>query len=324
LIIGDRNESVTAVMFESALARRGVAAVWRRTEDVAEQILDGDGNSLLSHVEHDPAGLNVRISECTLPMTSDLRQWPLFGFMGDSNVSTYNTIVTHVLTRAGISFPNPPTAVELAYNKWDSHCIFRDAGLPVPKAALVTTVDEAQDAAHRLGFPLVVKELKGTQGLGVRLARDETELVAEIRDLHIDLQPLMLEHYIECGSMDRRVVMVGNKLVAAMDRHAREGDFRANISLGGHGEKCVVSDYEVRLVERAQQLLGLRFVGMDIGIVADVLPGREYLPVGSAFLIEANAEAGLDGLYRTTGVDGSEVVADMMLDDFDTPLTQVV
>jgi ribosomal protein S6--L-glutamate ligase len=190
---------------------------------------------------------------------------------------------------------------------------FRDAGLPVPEAALVRDQKQLLNAGNVLGFPLVLKDLEGAQGRGVRLAHSDDELLACAEELGIEHQPLMLEHYIEMGAIDRRVVTVDDVFAAAMERHAKPGDFRANIALGGYGTKCEVDEDQLSLVRRANKALRLRFVGMDIGIVKEVLPERAYLPQGTTFLIEANPMPGLAGLKEATGVDASQLLVDSLI-----------
>ena len=84
------------------------------------------------------------------------------------------------------------------------------------------------------GAPLVIKLLEGTQGIGVVLA--ETNKAAEERDrglrgLHANI--LVQEFIKEAGGADIRCFVIGDKVVAAMKRQAKEGEFRSNLHRGG-------------------------------------------------------------------------------------------
>jgi RimK family alpha-L-glutamate ligase len=300
-------------MYESALAQRGVPSKWVPLGDVLECIKNGDGESLYSAAVADPHVLRVRADQYSLPANSFDIGPGTIAFIVNNDFDAYAWVVTQALNTIGAVQPNSAQALRSANNKWISHVAFREAGLPVPEAALVREFTQLENAGHVLGFPLVLKELEGAQGTGVRLARTMSELIACAEELELHRQPLMLEHYIEMGAIDRRVVTVEGQFAAAMERHAKSGDFRANIAQGGHGESCEVSDEQLELVRRATQALKLRFVGMDIGVVKEVLPEREYLPQDSTFLIEANPMPGLAGLKSATGVDASQLVVDTLL-----------
>ncbi|SUG01496.1 ribosomal protein S6 modification protein [Salmonella enterica subsp. enterica serovar Hartford] len=84
------------------------------------------------------------------------------------------------------------------------------------------------------GAPLVVKLVEGTQGIGVVLA--ETRQAAEsvidaFRGLNAHI--LVQEYIAEAKGCDIRCLVVGNEVVAAIERCAKAGDFRSNLHRGG-------------------------------------------------------------------------------------------
>lgn len=302
-------------MYERALLARNVNVVWVGMSTLLESIKHVSGTSLLDEAERNPYAIKVSPEEYSIASgVPGLGEGALAVIASDS-YQPFAPVISACLGQLGVTQPNSPQSLRMANDKWITHTLFREASLPVPKAELAHDLFEAREKAGDLGYPIVVKELEGSQGLGVRLARNDDELCDALEDLEIFRQPLLLEHYIECGAMDRRIVMLNHTVLAAMERHAASGDFRANIALGGVGEQCEVSVDEARLVRRAADLIGLRLVGMDIGIVKEVLPGREYLPVGSRFLIEPNAMPGLSGLRDATHVDAAQLIVDALLMD---------
>ena len=60
-------------------------------------------------------------------------------------------------------------AVELASDKEDTNALLRDLGLPVPDQRLVYNTRSAIRAAERIGYPVVVKPLRGNHGRGVSI-----------------------------------------------------------------------------------------------------------------------------------------------------------
>lgn len=304
-------------MYESALAQRGVSTSWVEMPEILESIKHVDGGSLFEEATRNPYAVRVKAEEYSLePGTHQLRAGVL-AIIASDIYGPYAPIIAHVFSTLGVAQPNSPQSLRVANDKWVTHVLFREAGLPVPHAMLTHDMLEVREAAHELGYPLVLKELEGTQGLGVRLAHDEHELIACAKDLEIHRQPLLIEHYIECGSADKRIVTMNHSMLAAMERHAASGDFRANIALGGVGEQCTVSEYELVIVQKATDLIGLRLVGMDLGIVKKVLPGREYLAEGTPFLIEPNPMPGLSGLRDATHIDAATIIIDALISDLE-------
>src|SRR5206468_5842544 len=71
--------------------------------------------------------------------------------------------------RATMTSRTSGIAVDVASDKNLTNRLLDSAGLPVPKADVVSTADEAVAAAKRIGFPCVVKPLDGNHGRGVHL-----------------------------------------------------------------------------------------------------------------------------------------------------------
>jgi ribosomal protein S6--L-glutamate ligase len=143
------------------------------------------------------------------------------------------------------------------------------------------------------GAPLVVKLLEGTQGMGVVLA--ETTKAAEsvigaFRQL--DANILVQEFIKEAGGSDIRAFVVGNRVVAAMERTAAAGDFRSNVHRGGATRRIRLTPEERATAKRAAKILGLSIAGVD-------LMRSNHGPV----VLEVNSSPGLEGIEAATGVD---------------------
>ncbi len=86
--------------------------------------------------------------------------------------------------------------------------------------------------------------------------------------------------------------VVGNEVVAAIERRAKEGDFRSNLHRGGMATVAQISDEERAIAIKATQTLGLDAAGVDILRAAR-----------GPLVMEVNASPGLEGVETTTGVD---------------------
>ena len=105
-------------------------------------------------------------------------------------------------------------AVELASDKEETNALLRDLGLPVPEQRLVYSLQGARRAAARIGFPVVVKPLRGNHGRGVSIGMktvEDVEVAFEKAREHG--RAVVIERYIE--GMDHRLLVIAGELVAA-------------------------------------------------------------------------------------------------------------
>jgi cyanophycin synthetase len=105
-------------------------------------------------------------------------------------------------------------AVENACDKQTTKTILLSCGVPVPKGEVVTSLTEIFLAAERIGFPLVIKPLKGRQGQGVITdIRNKKELFNVVNCLDKHVKEFIIERYYDGN--DYRLLVVNEKLVAA-------------------------------------------------------------------------------------------------------------
>jgi ribosomal protein S6--L-glutamate ligase len=149
------------------------------------------------------------------------------------------------------------------------------------------------------GAPVVVKLLAGTQGRGVVLA--ETAKAAEsvidaFRELKADF--LVQEFIKEAGGSDVRCLVIGKKVVAAMQRTAASGEFRSNLHRGGSAELTRLTPSERATAVKAAQIMGLNVAGVDI-----LRSSRGPL------VMEVNSSPGLEGIENASRKNvGAEIV----------------
>ena len=143
------------------------------------------------------------------------------------------------------------------------------------------------------GAPLVVKLLEGTQGIGVILAETNKAAEAVIEAFRgLDANILVQEFIKEAGGSDIRVLVIGQKIVAAMRRTAAPGEFRSNLHRGGTAEKIKLTAEERSTALRAAKAMGLNVAGVD-------LLRSNHGPV----VMEVNSSPGLEGIEAASGVD---------------------
>ncbi len=143
------------------------------------------------------------------------------------------------------------------------------------------------------GAPVVIKLLEGTQGIGVVLAetRKAAESVIEaFRGLNANI--LVQEYIKEAGGSDLRCFVVDGKVVAAMKRQAKAGDFRSNLHRGGSASLVKITPEERSTATRAAKIMGLNVCGVD-------MLRSNHGPV----VLEVNSSPGLRGIEEATGRD---------------------
>ncbi len=152
------------------------------------------------------------------------------------------------------------------------------------------------------GFPFVMKQLEGTQGYGVFLIKDRKH-AGEIINAHQSAnKKFIIQEYIaESKGADIRAIVVGNKVVAAMKRTAKTGEFRSNLHQGGKGETIKLTEAENQTAIVSAQTMGLGVAGVDM------LQSKR-----GPLVLEVNASPGLEGIESTTGINVAKKIIEYM------------
>lgn len=207
------------------------------------------------------------------------------------------------LEMQGVRVFNRASAIALCDDKTLTHLQLERANLPQPKYVLgpqtfsgvgygdMRFVEEAGDV---LGWPMVIKEGCGSFGQQVYLAHNVMEAKQLVE--RIGAKPMLFQQFIsECAGRDERLFVVAGKVIAAIRRESRRGDFRANIENGGYPAAYQPTEEECDLAVRACVALSLDFAGVDI------LPSKD-----GPLLCEVNSNAHFAGLKQVTGVNPAE------------------
>lgn len=213
--------------------------------------------------------------------------------------------ISYMLEKAGIRLFNSARAIELCDDKMTTALALSNSGIPMPKTLPgLLCYDEGAPlneqalriVEEELGYPVIVKSSFGSMGTGVFKAENFEQLKGAASALKI--QPHLFQQYIaESAGRDIRVIVIGGKAVAAMERISG-GDFRSNIAIGGRGLKIDMPVQVKEMAEKAAALLNLDYCG------ADILFGKEGF-----YLCEVNSNAFFDGIEAATGVNIAKLYA---------------
>lgn len=138
--------------------------------------------------------------------------------------------------------------------------------VPFPSTGIAYAKKDFDTMVERVGgAPIIVKLVEGTEGIGVFLARDAKEAVYLLKTFKQLSTPLIVQKFIEESSgSDIRAFVVGGKVVAAMERTSNDGDFRANIALGGQSKALTLSAEEEKVALDAVKAIGINIAGVDL------------------------------------------------------------
>jgi gamma-F420-2:alpha-L-glutamate ligase len=213
--------------------------------------------------------------------------------------------LSHELEKLGYRLFNKADSIELCDDKMLTYLALANHGIKMPKT-ISGPLNYSGDISlaflknlqKELSFPFVAKTNFGSLGQGVYLLKNPEDLLA-FETQHGGEPRLYQEFIASSKGHDFRIVVIGGKVVAAMKRISDTGDFRSNIALGGHGEKVDLDSKFAELAEKTCKILSLDYAGID------VLTG----PKGEPILCEANSNAFIAGIEKTTGINVAALYA---------------
>jgi ribosomal protein S6--L-glutamate ligase len=216
-----------------------------------------------------------------------------------ASVTFYGTAVLRQFEMMGVYPLNESVAITRSRDKLRSLQLLARKGIGLPVTGFAHSPDDVQDMLKMVGgAPAVIKLLEGTQGIGVVLA--ETEKAAEsVIEAFMGLKAnILIQEFIkEAGGADIRCFVIGGKVVAAMKRQGKDGEFRSNLHRGGSATLVKLTPEERSTAVRAAAIMGLNVCGVDI-------LRSNHGPV----VMEVNSSPGLEGIEQATDKDVASVI----------------
>jgi len=168
-------------------------------------------------------------------------------------------------------------------------------------------IDDAMDAIREMR-DVIVKPLFGSMGHGMVRVSDPETAFRVFRALEMTRAVFYVQRVIEHDGCDVRAFVVGDRVVAAIERRARDGGWRTNISLGGEARSIDLPPAWCHMALAAARAVGADYAGVDL------LPARD----GTTYVLEVNGIPGWSGVQATTSAN----VADMIVDHLVSKITQ--
>jgi len=211
-----------------------------------------------------------------------------------ASVTFYGTAIVRHFEMMGVFSANESQAINRSRDKLRSMQILARAGIGMPITGFARTANDVGDLIRMVGgTPLVIKLLEGTQGIGVVLAETKKAAESVIEAFYgLEVNILVQEFIKEAKGSDIRAFVVDGKIVGAMKRTAKEGEFRSNLHRGGSAQLIKLSREERQTALNAAKSLGLTVCGVDM-----------LQSARGPLVMEVNSSPGLEGIEKATGKD---------------------
>jgi ribosomal protein S6--L-glutamate ligase len=220
-----------------------------------------------------------------------------------ASVSFYGTAVVRQFEMMGVYSLNESVAITRSRDKLRALQLLSRKGVGMPVTGFANSPDDTDDLLSVVGgAPVVIKLLEGTQGVGVVLAETKKAAASVIEAFRGLKAHFMVQEFIqEADGADLRCLVVGDKVVAAMKRQGKEGEFRSNLHRGGKATLVKITPEERSTAVRSARVMGLNVAGVDL-----LRSGRGPL------VMEVNSSPGLEGIETATRKDVAGLIVEFI------------
>ena len=209
-----------------------------------------------------------------------------------------------ILERANVCLVNNRQCINVCADKYRTSLRLADYGLTEPKTILINDPEKSVEQVEEAGlkFPIILKTLRGSKGVGVLFVESAKSLDSIVQLIHKQDEDadLLAQAYIKT-EYDVRAHVLGGKLIAAMKRPVIEGDFRSNVSQGSVPVNIKLTELEIEECLRAAKAVN------GLWSAVDFIPSknREKEP---PYFLEVNSSPGTEGIEDATKLNISNIV----------------
>ena len=215
----------------------------------------------------------------------------------------YGLAVLRQFEMMGVYPLNESVAIGRSRDKLRSLQLLARDGISLPPTAFANDPQRTDEILNMVGgAPVVIKLLEGTQGIGVVLGETHKSAKSVIEAFHgVDVNILIQQFVAEAEGRDVRIIVVGRKIVAAMERQGPKGEFRSNLHRGGTARMTELTADEKTTALAATQSMGLNVAGVDL-----------LRSKGGPVVMEVNSSPGLEGIEEATSKDVAKTIFEFL------------
>jgi ribosomal protein S6--L-glutamate ligase len=299
----EKQESYRVVVISNELGDKAITA--KRMEQEAKNLkypfyvvpMDGtytvyDNGRRTIHKQDDDTGFEISPSDTVIFVR------------GTPEKDSYLDLISE-LQRAGYCVINSRDVTEVASDKYRSYLRLKDFGLTQPSTVLIPNEETIEKSIEELDtkFPIILKTLRGSKGVGVLFVESERALTSLVQLLYKQDKDtdILIQEYIK-SEFDVRVLVLGGKVIATMRRDVIEGDFRSNASQGAK-----VRQYDLTPLEKEQCILAAKAIG-------GLFTGVDFIPSDNPktkppYILEVNSSPGTENIEEA---NNKNIVKDVL------------
>lgn len=229
----------------------------------------------------------------------------VFPYFNHTDQGYFALAIVRQLERLGVQVFNGADVIETVRDKLHTHQILAESGIDTPDTMLAKFPVDMKLIEETIGFPVVVKTLNGALGIGVFLVETQnafSDLMELVGETNPNLQLIFQKFVSVSKGRDLRLFIVEGQVIAAMERRAQDGGFKANFSSGGSVHFYEAPQEAVDIAIRTAEVLNIDIGGVDLLFKED----------GGFTICEANTFPGFKGLEQASGVNVAGKILEVM------------
>lgn len=220
----------------------------------------------------------------------------VFPYFNHNDHGYFSLAIVRQLERLGVEVFNGADIIETVRDKLHTHQILAESGIDTPDTMLAKFPVDMKLIEETIGFPVVVKTLNGALGIGVFLVETQSafsDLMELVGETNPNLQLIFQKFVAVSKGRDLRLFVVDGEVIAAMERRAKDGGFKANFSTGGSVHFFEADKEAVDIALKTAEVLNIDIGGIDL----------LFKEGGGYTICEANTFPGFKGLEKASGVN---------------------
>jgi RimK family alpha-L-glutamate ligase len=217
---------------------------------------------------------------------------------GDSDMM-FAEHLTEIMNRNGVYTPAEDDTFQYESNKFYNIKALSKYGIPAPNSVYTISPEIAVDEAEKIGYPVIMKTVRGGGGQGVMRAGSEKELKPVMDTMKSLEQEICLQEYKEHNGQDNRIIIIGED-IKGYGRKSKGSEWRSNISEGGERITGNLTEEMKKTAEKASKAVGFDICGTDVIESQD----------GDVYVLEINGAFGIS--EEMNELIGEDVILEMV------------
>lgn len=227
---------------------------------------------------------------------TDLTEFDAVYIRTADNDQFFSEHLVEVLNEEGVVTQAENDTFGYDANKFYMMKVLAENGVTVPDSIYTLSPETAIKGAKKLGYPVIIKTVRGAGGEGVMRVSSENELKPIMDAMKSFEQDIILQEYIEHSGTDNRIIVIDG-YTAGYARSSAGDEWRSNLDAGGKRTRAEVTEDMKHAALVSARATGFDMCGCDI-VMKDGEPC--VLEVNGAFGIseEMNEIIGEDVILR--------------------------